>query len=193
MPPSSPPILSWRSPVCDKKKAGGYRHLPGTSVVQWALSSVRPAFAPVLPQGIAGRSKAGSQPQGQLGGWCLADGRKNRKGVCIRKQRLLLSGQAQPTCRDTASWEWASQEMGWGAIGFSGFSVQLPLDGSQWERACRVLSLHCVECVICQEPMKLGERRPLFGLPAPTPEHQLIQGLRAGGWPGQVYLRGKEM
>lgn len=30
----------------------------------------------------------------------------------------------------------ASQEMvGWGAMGFSRFSVQLPLEGAQWERA----------------------------------------------------------
>lgn len=54
---------------------------------------------------------------------------------------------------------------------------------------CRVLSLHCVERIVCQEPVKLGKGRPLLWLPAPALQHQLIEGLRASGWPGQVHLK----
>jgi hypothetical protein len=52
-------------------------------VLQWAMSSVCPAFVPTLPQGMVG-SQRGSHPQGQLGGQQGLLGRRwirNRKGT----------------------------------------------------------------------------------------------------------------
>lgn len=169
------------------------RKLGGTVTSQEPVLSSGPCpvyaqhLPPFFPKGIAGRSQAGSQPQGQLGGWHLADGRKKRKGVCVSAPRAgpahpqrhcLLgmgkSGDGGVRCHRLL-WFSSPASPGW-----------LPLG-----KGCRVLSLHRVERIIRQEPMKLGEGRPLLRLPAPTPEHQLIQGLWAGGWPGQVDLRGK--
>lgn len=136
------PILSWRRPVCDKKKAGGHRHLPGTSVVQWALSSVClvqcvPSFCPRSPPGDSWK-KSGRIPTTGPAGWVeLGRWKEEAEGsvYLVTEASAPRAGPAhlQRQCL-----------LGMGKSGDGGvrchrllwfLRVQLPLDGSHWERA----------------------------------------------------------
>lgn len=163
----------------------------GAQVRQWARSSVCPISSPSLPQGMAQGGQRGSHPQGQLGGrqGLLGEEQEGGMRACRGKGGHQLPGRASPPSatlplrgegRSGGGMEWGCRKL----LLFSA----LASPESSPRRAAGCCESHCVDRIFCQEPMQLGKRWSLLRLPAPAPEHQLIQAQRAGRGPGQVHL-----
>lgn len=100
-PPHSTNSQPVGSSVCRKERGWGAQPSlqepvlsNGAQVLQGAMSSVCPVFAPTLPQGMARRGPRRSHPQGQLGGWQKLLEEEQERGM--RKGVHQLPGRPSP-------------------------------------------------------------------------------------------------